>query len=689
MTRKPTWFGQLQTGGLVVMATLVLSVSTVCTASETAVTPETMPAGRQRSEDGAARVGTPEGMKHYAIVVSKGTAADKDWTGVVQALRRKYHGSFQVQDEGDPPLRKGEHRRVRFTAQRCSKWESSGEDGGQAQGGMGKTEWSGGETSCPATPSCPFSSSAGRLAAGSLPESSGAAAYAANSTPPYEEVTSLAVSASIPTAGLAVAGERMWTVDSTGTRLSVLAGRDPDGSWSAPEAVAPSATAGKRMAGLCYAGRDLLAVSSEGPDLLVFSPKDGRLVRSDHLQVSRPGAMAWLPEGSQGDTSGATILVAEEAGNRILAFAPVSRRLRFSFPAPSGNTTGLAWDGRWLWVADGADRSLYMVDLPSGRVITMVRLGFPPAALSCSEGILYTVDRDQRRVTGLRIDKSRKYVLGDRRRATVKCRVGARADGELYVALPSSTNRQMVVVAPDTVRRHDTAVDEWSQRAERYWVRGGDQVEMGIQADLYEVTYLFFPESIGGLEDIPAEVKSQYLVDGEQLQVSDPAIQDAAREVVERVNGRNAYWLAREVFDYTFTHVPYKKEGGWPAAPAVLKRGYGTCSPVTFVCVALSRACGLPARYAAGTRYRGSDPSLDTEFHRWAEVYLPGYGWVPVDPSGTNKECSPAGQAGTFGHIPDIDLVMMAGGGGSSFFGWGYNVGGVARDPAFQWSGIR
>ena len=48
------------------------------------------------------------------------------------------------------------------------------------------------------------------------------------------------------------------------------------------------------------------------------------------------------------------------------------------------------------------------------------------------------------------------------------------------------------------------------------------------------------------------------------------------------------------------------------------------------------RALGIPARYASGYRVTVADDSMvtdvtDQDTHAWAEVYLSGLGWIPVE----------------------------------------------------------
>ncbi|UCD14559.1 MAG: transglutaminase domain-containing protein [Thermoplasmatales archaeon] len=62
----------------------------------------------------------------------------------------------------------------------------------------------------------------------------------------------------------------------------------------------------------------------------------------------------------------------------------------------------------------------------------------------------------------------------------------------------------------------------------------------------------------------------------------------------------------------------------------------GKCVDFSSVFVALSRSVGVPAREILGTRI-AKDGDITGAYHCRAEFYLPGYGWIPVDPSDVAK----------------------------------------------------
>ena len=96
----------------------------------------------------------------------------------------------------------------------------------------------------------------------------------------------------------------------------------------------------------------------------------------------------------------------------------------------------------------------------------------------------------------------------------------------------------------------------------------------------------------------------------------------------------------------------------------VLARREGVCQDFTNVLLACARLMGLPARYVSGYVYVGPpSPARITASHAWAQVYLPGAGWLGLDPANGSLACDTHVAAAT-GYAYD-DVCPVSG----SYFG--------------------
>jgi transglutaminase-like putative cysteine protease len=87
-------------------------------------------------------------------------------------------------------------------------------------------------------------------------------------------------------------------------------------------------------------------------------------------------------------------------------------------------------------------------------------------------------------------------------------------------------------------------------------------------------------------------------------------------------------------YDYIGNELVYTFNGkNWGAQAALGPMG-ADCTEYASLLVALSRTQGIPARYFEGLLYLDKETAAIARIeHAWPDVYMPGVGWVPLDPT--------------------------------------------------------
>jgi hypothetical protein len=110
------------------------------------------------------------------------------------------------------------------------------------------------------------------------------------------------------------------------------------------------------------------------------------------------------------------------------------------------------------------------------------------------------------------------------------------------------------------------------------------------------------------------------------------SIAQKAREIVG--SEKNPYLQAQKIYNYIIENIPYSfvPHGtlqilGIPESKYIHEQRHGDCGTQSIYFSALCRSLGIPARTTGG--YQAIPGHEGTHF--WAEFYIEGYGWIPVD----------------------------------------------------------
>jgi hypothetical protein len=484
-------------------------------------------------------------------------------------------------------------------------------------------------------------------------------------------------------------------------------------------------TPGNYPTGLCFDGNNLWIADRETDKLYYINPENGKVIRSIESPAYWPMGLAWdgqylwnadfrgrtdKSEDLDGmifkiDSKDGTILktlqapaksvkgltfdgtyfwCVDDRSNKIIQFSQVDGTTIKSFASPAKDPKGITFDGKYLWISDRETDEIYMVDPNTGFVIVILDApGNYVHGLTVNNNKLWAVDYEDNKVYQLKIRDNENFVRKDKQqhKVTYKHKVTCYGPGKIKylkvsIALPANRDNQTIIGDfKYNIKPTEIVTDRWNQKAAVYEfkdIKSGDKTDIGVTTvfDSYNVRYFIYPEKVGLLNEIPADIKQKYLADDEKYQINSSVIQKIIKQVVG--DETNPYWILRKIHQYLIGHLHYLMDGAWDTAPTVLTNGHGSCSEYSFAFIALCKAAGLPTRYVGSTWDRKEYAYMDDVYHRWVEVYLPNYGWIPTDPTHGDRQL-PRDQAYPIGLVRNSALITTQSGGGSKTMGWTYN----------------
>jgi transglutaminase-like putative cysteine protease len=226
---------------------------------------------------------------------------------------------------------------------------------------------------------------------------------------------------------------------------------------------------------------------------------------------------------------------------------------------------------------------------------------------------------------------------------------------------PYQTVRSMKI-APDNYR---LTVDEYGNRYAEFDLGNMPpgatvQVQLEYLVVVHELAY----DLANCVGDMPDEsTQAELHVESNNIQIVELSqeLTEGKGTVCEQV---------RAHYDYVGNHLVYSYNGADWGAQAALGEMGADCTEYASLMIALCRAVGIPARYVEGLWAHGETAQNDARTeHAWLEVYLPGVGWTPMDPTLGRSSVS---RERYFAHLPPDHIIVTVGRNPSALRGSSY-----------------
>jgi len=108
-------------------------------------------------------------------------------------------------------------------------------------------------------------------------------------------------------------------------------------------------------------------------------------------------------------------------------------------------------------------------------------------------------------------------------------------------------------------------------------------------------------------------------------------IKDLSKQIVG--DEKNPYLAAKKIFTWISDNIPWAGAREYSTIENIsdycLSNGHGDCGIKSLLFITLCRYNGIPAKWQSGWMLHPGEVNL----HDWSEIYLEGFGWVPVDQS--------------------------------------------------------
>jgi transglutaminase-like putative cysteine protease len=223
----------------------------------------------------------------------------------------------------------------------------------------------------------------------------------------------------------------------------------------------------------------------------------------------------------------------------------------------------------------------------------------------------------------------------------------SQADQRLWIPLPQTDEHQLVRrIAIETRVAHQLGKEQEYGNSYAVFRPTQQQAAMGYDVALhFEVTRHEYMRDLKAANGKAAQAKDAMLARYLQPDKLVPLNAKIAELAQAETGGEtDPMRKARRIYDYVATTMHYDKSGdGWGHGDEMWacdsKRG--NCTDFHSVLIGMMRSSGIPARFEIGFPLPAGKSQGDIPgYHCWAEFYIDGIGWVPVDASEASKNPS-------------------------------------------------
>lgn len=337
-----------------------------------------------------------------------------------------------------------------------------------------------------------------------------------------------------------------------------------------------TALPGKCPASIAQAPNGIWISDMEDSSLILFSPKEGRILKRVKSIVRRPQTISWAGrelweydeetsnlfrrdiEGGRdrlfGKVPGVNFpylgftfnerertlwLISPDqpyftVSNNIVTVVKFPRRIKAAeFEAPSHSCRGLCHDGSYLWTLDVEEKEIFALDPESGEIVTSYKLRevTAPSSLIVRENWVQTMDLFSQELLTYELDRGIRVSASGGRRSSVDIVYTIRNNGpgrlnsmEISQCLPQNYLHQRLLKKPEVKPAPaEIFAGQWgddSNAGEVVVNKIGpldpakeQQVSVSLEVDTVDLQWHIYPHLVGSFEDIPEELRRNYLFD--------------------------------------------------------------------------------------------------------------------------------------------------------------------------------